>query len=275
MAHVLITGTSTGIGKKTALTLARRGHHVIATMRTPLKGEELAKTAADEGLDLTILPLDVNDQSSVESAVKAAGQIDVLVNNAGIEVRGAIEACDDDEVRTQFETNVFGLLRVVRAVLPQMRERGSGTIVNVGSLAGVVTVPYGGIYAASKHAVGAISEALHYECTPFGIRTHVIEPGAFESELQANAITARRHDSASPYFDRAEQFQAALGGTLHDGPSPDAQAVADQIAMVIDDPAAAVHQPVGADADLIVAVRATTDFEGFERTMRDTLDWHD
>jgi short-subunit dehydrogenase len=275
MTHVLITGTSTGIGKKTALTLARRGHHVIATMRTPAKGEEMAKTAADEGLDLTILALDVNDQSSIDAAVAAAGTIDVLVNNAGIEVRGAIEDCDDDEVQAQFETNVFGLLRVVRAVLPQMRDRGAGVIVNVGSLAGVVTVPYGGIYAASKHAVSAISEALHYECAPFGIRTHVIEPGAFESELQANAITARRYGASSPYLARGEQFQAALNGTLHEGPSPDAQAVADRIATVIDDPAAAVHQPVGADADLIVAVRSSTDFEGFERTMRDTLDWHD
>lgn len=275
MTHVLITGTSTGIGKKAALTLARRGHHVIATMRTTAKGEEMAKTAANEGLDLTILALDVNDPSSIDAAIVAAGPIDVLVNNAGIEVRGAIEDCDDDEVRTQFETNVFGLLRMVRAVLPQMRERGEGVIVNVGSLAGVVTVPYGGIYAASKHAVGAISEALHYECAPFGIRTHVIEPGAFESELQANAMTARRYDATSPYLARGEQFQAALNGTLHEGPSPDAQAVADRIASVIDDPAAAVHQPVGADADLIVEVRASSDFEGFERTMRDTLNWHD
>ena len=114
----------------------------------------------------------------------------MCVNNAGIELRGPIEECSDDEVLVQFDTNVFGLLRVVRAVLPVMRAQGSGVIVNVGSLAGLVARPFGGLYSATKHAVEAITESLHFECAPFGMRVAVIEPGQFETELLNNAITA-------------------------------------------------------------------------------------
>lgn len=271
MTTVLITGTSTGIGRLTAITLARRGHRVLATMRTPAKGEAMAKLAADEGLDLRVVALDVNDQESVDRAIGEAGPIDVLVNNAGVEVKGAIEEITDALARDQFETNVFGLLRLLRAVLPQMRERNAGVIVNIGSIAGVVTRPYSGIYAASKHAVSAITESLHYELDSFGVRVHVVEPGHFESELLANAQHASGPNS--PYQGDSDRLDSAMTRIMTGGAPADPQAVADRIADIIDDPDAKVHQPVGDDADMIIAVRATTDFEGFEATMRSTLDW--
>src|SRR5262249_9484426 len=151
-------------------------------------------------LPIAIARLDVCDQASIDAAVRAAGEIDVLVNNAGIECRSSIEDADDAEVMRQFDTNVFGTLRVTRAVLPQMRARRRGTIVNLSSIAGLVARPFGGLYSASKHALEAISEALHFEAAPHGVRIVVIEPGQYGTRLLDNAFTARRFGPSSAYW---------------------------------------------------------------------------
>ncbi|MEY4338517.1 MAG: hypothetical protein RLZ14_367, partial [Actinomycetota bacterium] len=159
MANVLITGCSSGFGELAALTFADRGHRVFASMRTPGKSAAIAARA-----DIEQVALDVTSSASVDAAVAgvldAAGHIDILVNNAGIEVFGAVHLFSDEEVVRQFDTNVTGIIRVVRAVVPAMLAHGSGAIVNVGSVAGRVGAPYGGLYAASKHAVEALTEAM-------------------------------------------------------------------------------------------------------------------
>ena len=279
MANVLITGCSSGFGLLAALEFARKGDHVFATMRNPNKAVELERIRDAEKLPIEVLQLDILDDASVSRAVAEAtkrGPIDVLVNNAGIELRSPIEEADDDEVRRQFDTNVFGTLRVIRAVVPGMRERGTGVVINVSSIAGIVPPPYAGFYAASKHALEAISEALHYELSSFGVRVAVIEPGGFATEFRANAFEARRFNESSPYWDLSQRFGVALDRLMRpEGPPADPADVARAIynAAYTDQPR--LRYLVGNDANLIATVRNQTDFEGFEAAMRQTLDWHD
>ena len=279
MSNVLVTGCSSGFGYLASLGFARQGHTVFATMRNLAKAGPLQETTEKEGLDLTVLQLDVTDPESVERAVKealaAAGTIDVLVNNAGIELRSSIEEASDAEILAQLDTNVLGLVRVTRAVLPQMRERREGVIVNVSSIAGLVARPFGGYYSASKHAVEAISEALHFELAEFGIRVAIVEPGQFKTDLGDNALTAERFDESSPYWPSAQRFDVAVRTLVTDGEPADAQAVADLIVAVADDAAAPLRHIVGTDAELIMSVRTADDFEYYEQTMRSALNWWD
>ena len=260
MARVLITGCSTGIGRAAAVELAGRGHHVTATARRPetLDGLDVAATAA----------LDVDDPASITAAVSAVGEIDVLVNNAGYAVVGPVERADLDEVRSMFETNVFGLSRMIQAVAPQMRDRGHGTIVNIGSVAGIVGAPLSGFYAATKHAVEAITESLHYELGHFGIGVTVVEPGGIATEFGAN----ERHsgESEPPYDELRRQWDAASANLTGDDP-PGPEIVARAIADVIEADEPPLRVPVGDDAEMIVAVRTSSDDATFEATMRETL----
>lgn len=280
MAFVLVTGCSSGFGKLTALTFARQGHTVFATMRDVAKAGPMAEVAGEEGLDVRVLQLDVTDPVSVTRAVAdaeavAGGALDVVVNNAGIELRGPVEACSDEEIAAQFDTNVFGVVRVVRAALPAMRERRSGAIVNVSSIAGLVARPFGGIYSASKHALEAISEALHHELRPFGIRVAVVEPGQFETALLANATVAAAFGPDSPYRDASDRFDVAVRGLVPDGRPAPAEVVAETIVNVAFDASAGLRHLVGADADLVMSVRRSGDFEHFDRTLRAALGWED
>jgi NAD(P)-dependent dehydrogenase (short-subunit alcohol dehydrogenase family) len=181
MAVALVTGSSTGIGLATAIHLARNGYETYASMRDPEGGGGDVRAAAAEGLPIHLLQLDVDSDASVDAAVRAAlaqsGAIDVLVNNAGIGAGKPIEETSDADLRQVFETNFFGALRMVRAVLPNMRERRTGAIVNVTSLGGRVTFPSRGAYCATKYALEAASEALAIEVAPHGIRVAIIEPG--------------------------------------------------------------------------------------------------
>ena len=280
MASVLVTGCSSGFGKLTALLFGRHGHTVFATMRDTDKAGPMAAMAADEGLDVRVLPLDVTDTASVDAAVAeaeeaAGGALDVVVNNAGIELRGPIEQLADDELHAQFDTNVFGVVRVVRAALPAMRERRRGVIVNVSSIAGLVARPFGGAYSASKHALEAISEALHHEVRPFGIRVAVVEPGQFETELLANATVAVGFGDDSPYRAASDGFDVAVRKLVPTGKPAPAEVVAETIVAVAFDPNAGLRHLVGADADLVMSVRRSGDFEHFDRTLRDALNWND
>src|SRR6185295_6420910 len=209
MANVLITGCSSGFGLLTALEFARKGDHVFATMRNMAKAGALEQQRDAEKLPIDILQLDILDQASVDGAIATAGRIDVLINNAGMELRSPIEDASDAEIRRQFETNVFGTMRVIHAVLPAMRKRGSGTIVNLSSVAGIIGVPYGGYYSATKHALEAISETMHYELSSFGVRVISIEPGAFHTEFGNNTFTAAGFNEQSAYWDLSERFAVA------------------------------------------------------------------
>jgi NAD(P)-dependent dehydrogenase (short-subunit alcohol dehydrogenase family) len=274
MARILITGTNSGFGKLAALSLARQGHQVVATMRNLAKGDALREIAAAENLAIEIRPLDVCDPASIATAIADPNELDVVVNNAGFEVNGAVEMVDDELLARQFDTNVAGPLRVIRAVLPAWRQRGHGTIVNVSSIAGVVGTPFGGVYAASKHALEALSEALHFETGVYGIRVRLVEPGRFSTGFHDNIVTVDGWEG-SDYAERAERFRESQGVLSGDGPEPDPQDVADAIVTAATDPGAPFRNFVGTDAQLISSVKASMSFEEFEATMRSTLDWYD
>ncbi len=274
---VLITGCSSGFGLLMGLDFARKGHRVFATMRDPGKAAVLAAARDAEGLDLHLLALDILDEASVQAAIaaaEAAGPIDVLINNAGIEVRGPIEECDDAVARRQFDTNVFGTLRVLRAALPPMRARGRGTIVNISSIAGLVARPFGGLYSASKHALEAITEALHYEVAPFGIRVLLVEPGQYATQLLDNAVTAVAFTPASPYWQRSQQFDVKVR-TLAGGAPADAAEVARIVYDAVHDPQPKLRYLAGADAHMAAEAHRQLSFEQYEQAMRGAIDWWD
>lgn len=272
MSTILITGSNSGFGKLAALSLAGSGHRVIATMRNLDKGDELR--AAADGLDLEIRRLDVCDPGSVAQAVGDPAELDVVVNNAGFEVSGSLHMVTDELMQRQLDTNVLGPIRLIRAVVPAWRERGSGTIVNVSSVAGIVGAPFGGAYAATKHALEAISEALHFENSQAGIRVRLVEPGRFETEFSSNIVPVPGWEGSDDE-DRSIRLREAQGVLNGDGPEPDPQDVADAIVRAATDPDAPFRQFVGNDAQLISATKASMSFEEFDATMRATLDWHE
>ena len=279
MATILITGCSSGFGKLAALQFARKGDTVYASMRNTSKGKELEEARDSEDLKIELLQLDVTDEASVKAAVDKviaeAGQIDVLVNNAGIGAHGPIEETDDDEAKEIFETNFFGALRTMRTVLPHMREKKAGTIVNVSSLAGRVGPPFDGIYAASKFALEAASEALYYEIHPFGIRVLLIEPGGFETNIGDTRRIPRRFGEGSPYAELDQRFEQALTRLPTGGERGDAQVVAEAIYDAVHDEEPKLRYLVGQDAEMIGGLRQQLDDEQFEKTIRQALDFWD
>jgi len=209
---VLITGCSTGIGRATAERLGNAGHKVYATAR------RLESIADLEGRGCRILALDVTDDGSMRTAVaaveEAEGRIDALVNNAGYSQSGAVESIEIDDVRRQFETNVFGLLRMCQLVLPGMRARRSGRILNMSSMGGKLTFPGGGVYHSTKYAVEALSDALRFEVAGFGVEIVLIEPGLIRTDFAETAVGAMLDSAGAdgPYAG----FNAAVGAATHD-----------------------------------------------------------
>ena len=219
MASVLITGTSKGIGLEAALAFGRAGHTVCATMRKPAQSPELAEIAAREKLPISVSAMDVDSDESVSRAIstilKDHGPIDVLINNAGIERVGSVEEVPLAEFRAVMETNYFGAIRCIQALVPHMRQRRSGCIINVTSVAGRIASTPMGPYAASKWALEAVSESLAGEMKTFGVRVLIVEPGIIDTEM------ARRIGvpaNPSPYRQRqrfAAMFAAALKNPVH------------------------------------------------------------
>ena len=236
MSNVLITGCSGGFGLLTARTLARRGDQIVATVRDLSTAGELRAIRNAEHLPISILQLDVRDPASVHSAVSAAldgGPIDILVNTAGYALGSAVEETDDDELLRQFDTTVFGVVRLVRAVAPAMRARGSGTIVNVSSIGAAAPLPFSGPYSASQAAVSALSEALHYELAPFGVRVVLIEPGPYPTTRCLTTSEAGRNATpVSPYADFAASYRRAAR-RLATSVRADPQEVADAIYVAV------------------------------------------
>ena len=275
---VLVTGSSSGFGLLTAVTFARNGHHVVASMRDTAKSEPLLEAAATAGVAVEVAQLDVTSTTSVESAVDAVvestGRIDIVVNNAGIELFGAVHLVSDAEATRQLDTNVLGIVRVARSAVPHMVRQGRGVIVNVGSVAGKVGVPYSGLYAASKHAVEAITEAMHFELAQLGIRVAVVEPGQFATELNANSAVALSMPEDSDEYARWQAFRVRMR-ELVGGEPADPQLVADVIYEAATSTEPRLRWPVGADAALVLDTKTAMSFEDFESAMRAALDWHD
>ena len=270
---VLITGSNSGIGRATAELLAGKGYKVFASMRNLDKGRDLAEAAEKNGWDVTLLRLDVRDEGSVAEAIEQAGRLDVLVNNAGFEVWGPLEEMSVQNIIDQFDTNVYGPFRTINAVLPGMRQRGGGVIVNVSSVAGRVAAPLNGAYAASKWALEALTESLHYEAGHFGVRFHIVEPGGVETPFPDNRqlIGAAAGDESSPYAPMLAEWLKAAEKLNPGGPASKPEDVANAIVEAIET-GDKLRYPVGADANMVLMARKAMDDETFEKTMRERLE---
>ena len=263
MAIVLVTGTSSGIGLATAVTLARAGHQVIATMRNLDGAGELQKIVSAEKLPVTVAALNVDDDASVENAISKAiaenGRIDVLVNNAGIGGGGSVEEVPMARFREVMETNCFGALRCIKAVVPSMRERRHGCIVNVTSIAGRMALAPAAAYAASKFALEALSECLAQEMKAFNVRVAIIEPGVIATPIFGKA---RPQPQDSPY-PHARRQAALFAASLTKPTSP--YVVGEQIREIVDGDSWQLRYPVGPDAVPFLTWRASkTDEEMVE-----------
>jgi NADP-dependent 3-hydroxy acid dehydrogenase YdfG len=236
---VLITGASSGIGQRTAVLLASYGFHVFGTSRRPTA--EMIDGVRMVSLDVTN---DASVRACVETVLAEAGQIDVLVNNAGVEMSGALEETSDAEARALMETNYFGLLRVTQAVLPHMRERRRGKIINMGSVAGTIGIPYQSVYVASKHAVRGLTDSLRFEVERFGIGVFVVQPNIFKSEIASRA--AKVENPLTAYDGPRNRMLHTFNYRINNG--PDSVAVAERVWMIIDGKARHWLQPVGFQA---------------------------
>lgn len=255
MPTILITGASSGIGKATALRFQSEGWNVIATMRDPATSE-----LAD--LDnVLVTRLDVTDAGSISAAVSEGidrfGGIDVLLNNAGYGAYGPLEAFSTDRIRRQFDTNVIGLLEVTKAVLPHMRARRSGTIVNISSIGGQITFPLGALYHGTKFAVEGLSEALHYELEPLGIRVRILEPGMIKTDFGGRSFDFAMDESLTDYAPTAEAM-GRLFGKLASNPSAP-EVVADVIWQAANSPEDQLRFRAGEDATELLDRRKAQD----------------
>ena len=255
---VLVTGASSGIGQAIARHLAARGWRVFGTSRR--------QASSFDGVDM--LTMDVDDDNSVASAVCAivekTGRLDAVVNNAGWALMGPIEDTPIAEARAQMETNFFGVLRVCRAVLPIMRERRAGHIVNISSLGGVFGMPFSGIYSASKFAVEGLSESLRLETRRFGIRVVLVEPGDTRSQLPQHRRTAIPVRHTSAYQEIFDRFQAKQAQDEAKAPPPDA--VAALVERILRDPRPAVRYSSGMwDQRIVLPLKRWLPYSWFER----------
>ena len=243
MARILITGTSKGIGYGTTLLLARAGHEVIATMRNP-GASDLEKVAHEAKLPVTVLPLDVDDDASVAALFKKTGDsIDVLINNAGIYSINAVEDESLDQFRRVMETNYFGAVRCTKQVLPSMRKRGSGCILNVTSIAGRVAFAASSAYAASKFALEAFTESLAQEVAAHGIKVALIEPGIIDTAMATTSLPQYDEHTLYPHGRRISAFF-----TNPARPVASPTLVGEMIRYVIESDDPRLRFPVGPDA---------------------------
>ncbi len=254
MKSVIITGTSKGIGLETALAFGRAGYQVYATMRHPENAAAFKQIITDEALPIIISALDVNSDESVTQCIGAIirenGPVDVLVNNAGIEVHGPIEELEMADFKAVMETNYFGLLRCTKAVLTQMRTNRSGCIINVSSVAGKNVSSPLGAYAASKHAVEAISEALAQEVKSFNIRVAIVEPGVIDTSMARSISTGEES-----IYPQGKQLARLFEESLKTPTSP--ALVADKILEIAESGTWKLRHPVGPSAEPFLKRRAS------------------
>jgi NAD(P)-dependent dehydrogenase (short-subunit alcohol dehydrogenase family) len=255
--RVLITGAARGIGMATAQVLAARGHSVVAT--------DLSAPTGLEGVEAHVL--DVTRDDSVARCLQEVGPLDAIVNNAGIFGQGPVESYPLDRVRRVFETNTLGPLRIIQAVLPGWRRRGSGVIVNVSSVGGRVSAPLEAAYNASKFALEAFTESLRVEVGHFGIRCVLIEPGNTASGVKAIEL----HKGPADYSGLWEQWTGAHHRASGPSGAQGPEVVEAAIARAIEDPATPLRVPVGQDAEMILGLRRSLDDQALEGAMRKAL----
>jgi len=263
---ILITGASSGVGQSTARLLSQKGYRVFGTTRNPASAEAIPT--------VEMLALDVRSDDSVAACVKAVanrvGRIDVLVNNAAYELAGALEEISLDEAKAQFETNFFGVVRMVKAVLPSMRQQRQGQIINVSSLSGVSSIPFMGVYSASKFALEGYTEALRLEIKPFNIHVSLTEAGFLRTPMmnkrQVAAAPLKEYD---PWRQRA--FDAIRD---HEQKAPGPELVAQTVLRIIDSKAPRLHYLIGSQAKVATRLQRFLPEKAYERGKRSTF-WLD
>jgi len=271
----VVTGSSSGIGFETSLALARNGFMTYATMRNLNKSKNIKSLAEKEKLPLKIVQLDVNDDGSVKNAMESitaeANRIDVLVNNAGYVLNGAFEDLAIEELKAQYETNLFGVTRVTQAALPMMRKQKSGIIVNISS--GVVTI--GGIpgisaYASTKFAIEGLSKSMAYELEPFGIKVVLVEPGVIRTNLGSNIVAAKKSQNPnSPYSQIMQKMAASFEPMLENGSSADVVAKVVLNAVTSENPS--LKYLAGKDIETWMEAKRSMSDEEFSKTMKQNL----
>jgi NAD(P)-dependent dehydrogenase (short-subunit alcohol dehydrogenase family) len=280
----LITGSSSGIGFETSLLLARNGIYTYATMRNLSKSQEILDIAKKECLPLKVLTLDVTDEKSTQKAIDMVmyeqNRIDVIVNNAGYSLVGALEQISMDEIKEEFETNFFGIIGLIQKVLPQMRKQRSGRIINVSSLAGRIGLPIASAYVSSKFALEGLSESLKYEVQDFGICVILIEPGVIKTNFIKNlkigkqVITFKNGDvntsSADlPYAEITQKRISAFKPRFEKGSSP--KEVADTILEAVTSDKPKFRYIVGQDASKLMEIRKNTSDEEFGKIVMNSV----
>jgi NAD(P)-dependent dehydrogenase (short-subunit alcohol dehydrogenase family) len=269
----LVTGSSSGIGFETSVALAKAGYHTYASMRDTKKADSLLQIAKNENLPISVIPLDVDSEESVNAAieriVKEKQRIDVLVNNAGYGIFGCLEDLSMEELRQQFETNFFAIARIIKKAAPIMRKQKSGHIVNISSVAGRIGFPGTPAYISSKFALEGLSESLRYELAPFGINTIIIEPGVIKTNFFNSMKMPADQKPDSPYKDITDKVIGGIKMMAEMGTHP--KEVADTIIRAINDKNPLPRYPVGNDAVMFLeAKKMKTDLE-FENYLKKEL----
>ena len=269
----VVTGASSGIGFETALALAREGYHTYATMRDTTKSDKIKELGQKDGLKISVLELDVDNDDSVKVTIKKIldekQRIDVLVNNAGWGLWGCVEDVSVDEFKTQFETNFFSVIRLIQEVGPTMRKQGSGKIINISSVAGRIGFPASPAYISSKFALEGLSESLRLEMAPFGVDVIIIEPGVIKTNFLNPVKLAKKSESDTAYRDITTKVVSGVKMMAEIGTPP--KEVADTIVKSINDDKSLPRYIVGNDASMFLeAKKSKTDIE-FENYLKKEL----
>lgn len=263
----VVTGSSSGIGLETAIHLAKNGFKTYATMRNISKSNTIKQRSQSENLPIEIIQLDVTDDTSVKNAlnhiVDKEGRIDVLVNNAGYGLIGAVEDLSSEEVKNQFDTNVFGVFRTIREVLPTMRKQKSGRIITISSIAGFMGMPIFSAYVSSKFAVEGLTESLRHEVSQFGIHACVIEPGVIKTPIMESAPVAKKSMENSAYSDMTQALGKAMGDMMENKSSPPS-VVAEAVLQAATSENPETRYIAGEDAKMIQQARKTSSDKEFE-----------
>jgi short-subunit dehydrogenase len=272
----IITGSSSGIGHATALLLARNRFHTYATMRNIKKSVDIMEIANRERLPLQVIQLDVNDdtsiRNSIEKVISEKQRIDLLVNNAGYGLVGAFEDLSVEEIKTQFETNFFGVIRLTQQVLPIMRKQKSGTIVNVSSGAGRIGFPGMSAYVSSKFALEGVSESMSYELEPLGIKIVIIEPGVIRTNFKKNAVMSKKSlddSSISPYSSIIQKMDASITSIIEHATPP--EEVAKAILRVVTSNNPELRFPIGNDIIMMLETKKSMSDEDFRKMMMQSI----
>src|SRR5215469_1598166 len=270
----VVTGSSSGNGYETSLTLARNGFVTYATMRNLIKGEKLKSVADKEKLPLKTVQLDVTEDISLKNAIQSitaeASRIDVLVNNAGYGLFGAFEDLAMEEIKAQYETNLFGVIRVTQAVLPIMRKQKSGMIVNISSIAGRIGFPGSSAYVGTKFAIEGLSESMAYELEPFGIKVILVEAGAIKTNFFSGMISAKKsQDPNSPYSQVMQNVTRGFEHILESGSSADVVAKVVLKAVTSENPG--LRHLAGNDAEKWMEEKRSMSDEGFHKMMNQLM----